>query len=565
MDEAGVDAAPKGPFSQLVSGSMSPVAAIVANPSVQAKQRAIDVLQVRPALTAPDQVATQMPVLPAVDAGAAEAFLPVEDEEAEFEDASVEDLSLIAMMPPVVVYAEEDKPVEDMGDASQVSVEEILVGDDSVSDGEMHNAFQEIEPQGLARREAALPLKLLFEAPVFPGVDVPVSPQGTSLPSELTLTVDTSPEAKAPIDLADDAALALPVVNEQNILITQGNVNQANRIDAVKRSLSGVVQNHTVHAEAALANAVPLESHQAMKADIERVESELPHAHETTGQLAAMSQPLVVPKPNKSGGSGEKPLASLMSSLSAEKSRQLIYDDADVPMKDDLVLEAIDEASDELEAMVERIVSQRIAPMAVPAAEMINHETPASDVKRADTDALSPITLTMSSVANKEMAEAQKANATVHQSYVPEHRHVTEQVHVSIRKAVDTGNDRLVLQLDPAHLGKVEVRMEMNAGSASQILFIAENKNTLEALQQDARYLEKALQDSGIKADVGTMEFSLKQNQTHQNGSGMENAMGNPREEILPPVETAEEDVEEGNTVTTHYMVQVTDGIDIKV
>jgi flagellar hook-length control protein FliK len=86
-----------------------------------------------------------------------------------------------------------------------------------------------------------------------------------------------------------------------------------------------------------------------------------------------------------------------------------------------------------------------------------------------------------------------------------------DQVHVAIRNAAKDNIDHITIQLDPADLGRVEVKMTMQADGRTHLSFIADKASTLDLLARDAQHLERSLSESGIKADAGGMQFNLRQ------------------------------------------------------
>ena len=90
-------------------------------------------------------------------------------------------------------------------------------------------------------------------------------------------------------------------------------------------------------------------------------------------------------------------------------------------------------------------------------------------------------------------------------------RPVIQQIAVNIAKAIQGGTDRIIIQLKPAALGRVEVRLEVTADGRVQAVVTADRPETLEALQRDARGLERALQDAGLRTDSNSLSFNLKQ------------------------------------------------------
>ena len=86
----------------------------------------------------------------------------------------------------------------------------------------------------------------------------------------------------------------------------------------------------------------------------------------------------------------------------------------------------------------------------------------------------------------------------------------TDQVSVQLRKAVDSGESKLRIQLRPHDLGKVEVKLDITGDGRAKVLVMAERPETLEILQRDSRVLERALQDAGLKTDQNSLSFDLQ-------------------------------------------------------
>jgi hypothetical protein len=90
------------------------------------------------------------------------------------------------------------------------------------------------------------------------------------------------------------------------------------------------------------------------------------------------------------------------------------------------------------------------------------------------------------------------------------------QVGLQIAKAVPGRIDRLFVQLEPAALGRVEVRLKFHRNDQVSAVIAAERPDTLDALQRDARLLERSLQQAGLRLDSDGLSFSLKREQAHQ-------------------------------------------------
>lgn len=85
----------------------------------------------------------------------------------------------------------------------------------------------------------------------------------------------------------------------------------------------------------------------------------------------------------------------------------------------------------------------------------------------------------------------------------------SDQVAVEIRKGVAAGKDSITIKLNPAELGKIDVKMEINDDGTLRASIAVEKSETLDLLQKDTRGLERALQNAGLQADSGSLNFSL--------------------------------------------------------
>ncbi len=98
---------------------------------------------------------------------------------------------------------------------------------------------------------------------------------------------------------------------------------------------------------------------------------------------------------------------------------------------------------------------------------------------------------------------------------------VTNQVAVQIQKAAAQGSDRINIQLKPAELGRVEVQMDVAKDGRVTAVISADRSETLDLLQRDARALQNALNDAGLRTDSDSLSFNLKgQNHAQRDGDG---------------------------------------------
>lgn len=102
-----------------------------------------------------------------------------------------------------------------------------------------------------------------------------------------------------------------------------------------------------------------------------------------------------------------------------------------------------------------------------------------------------------------------------------------EQIAVQIAHAVHEGNDRLVVQLRPQSLGRIRIELEVAPDNRVTAVIGVERQETLDLLQRDARGLERALNDAGLKADAGSLSFNLR-GDGDQRGHGMADGRSRP-------------------------------------
>ena len=143
-------------------------------------------------------------------------------------------------------------------------------------------------------------------------------------------------------------------------------------------------------------------------------------------------------------------------------------------------------------------------------------------------------------------------------THLAPHTAAAEQVQVAITRMKDEGLNSITLQLEPADLGRVEIKMEITAEGRTQLHFVVDKPETLDALSRDARSLERALQESGLKADSGSMQFNLRQ-QPQQQAFEDDAPRGRAGREAL----AEEENIAATAAITQHYTVNVREGVDI--
>ena len=135
---------------------------------------------------------------------------------------------------------------------------------------------------------------------------------------------------------------------------------------------------------------------------------------------------------------------------------------------------------------------------------------------------------------------------------------LTEQVTFHIKTALADGSSRIRIQLDPAELGRLEIRLHVNADGKTGVVITADNKDTLALLQRDARGLEQALNDAGLKTDSNSLSFNLREQQREHN---------QPERNYTAYPKTQEEEDEDMAlaAISRSYVINLSEGLDIKI
>jgi flagellar hook-length control protein FliK len=132
---------------------------------------------------------------------------------------------------------------------------------------------------------------------------------------------------------------------------------------------------------------------------------------------------------------------------------------------------------------------------------------------------------------------------------------------VEIAASVQSGKTRFEVRLDPADLGRIDVRIDVDRDGQVTSHLTVEKPETLAILQQDAPQLQQALNDAGLKTGSGGLQFSLRdQSSSGQNNGNQTN--GNAQQLVIN-----EEDSVPAAIAGPSYgrMLGASGGIDIRV
>ncbi len=85
------------------------------------------------------------------------------------------------------------------------------------------------------------------------------------------------------------------------------------------------------------------------------------------------------------------------------------------------------------------------------------------------------------------------------------------QVAFEMVRQVQQGSSRFTIRLDPPELGRVDVKMQVDATGAVNARLTVDRAETLDLFQRDRQSLERALSQAGLDTSKTNLEFSLRQ------------------------------------------------------
>lgn len=188
-------------------------------------------------------------------------------------------------------------------------------------------------------------------------------------------------------------------------------------------------------------------------------------------------------------------------------------------------------------------------------------DQPAAD-KTAQPHADAATTMATGVITAPQSQQAAAASAPV----LTQHVQVTAQpapnlpaLAVEIAAKSQGGAKQFDIRLDPPELGRVEVRLSIDAAGKASAHLTADQPQTLDLLQKDSTNLTRALRDAGLDVSQNGLNFSLRQ-QTQDSGAGRNGGRSQSRGVMLTAVKSI--DATQASAV---YRAPADGRLDIKV
>ena len=132
---------------------------------------------------------------------------------------------------------------------------------------------------------------------------------------------------------------------------------------------------------------------------------------------------------------------------------------------------------------------------------------------------------------------------------------------LEIAVSARSGKSRFEIRLDPADLGRIDVRIDLDRNGHVTSHLTVEKPETLSMLRQDAPQLQRQLDDAGFKTGNGGLQFSLRDQSS--SGQNNDNETGRNAQRLVISDEDAIPAVAAGRTYGR--VLGSSSGVDIRV
>jgi flagellar hook-length control protein FliK len=89
---------------------------------------------------------------------------------------------------------------------------------------------------------------------------------------------------------------------------------------------------------------------------------------------------------------------------------------------------------------------------------------------------------------------------------------------VEIARAVNDGRDDVLIRLDPAEMGRIDVRLSFDRDGVLRAVMAADSPAALDMLRRETSDLSRALADAGVRADAQSLKFDSRASDQGQGG-----------------------------------------------
>ncbi len=251
----------------------------------------------------------------------------------------------------------------------------------------------------------------------------------------------------------------------------------------------------------------------------------------TSPELDGLVAALTAPKPEAKPGATPPPAIALptlpIPDLSAERPNAARSEPKSDRKSEPTTLEPLDRPEDvKLEAQV-KLEAKPDKPEDKPSADG-KPATHAGAVRPADAPPPAAPPNASAPVAQAAAANATTATRAIHAAYAAPVQQINlPQVAFEVARHFEAGNTRFQIRLDPADLGRIDVKLDLDKNGTVNARLFVERPETLDLMLRDQRALQQALQQAGLDTSKTNLEFSLRHNPFAGTGADTGQSGGN--------------------------------------
>jgi flagellar hook-length control protein FliK len=127
------------------------------------------------------------------------------------------------------------------------------------------------------------------------------------------------------------------------------------------------------------------------------------------------------------------------------------------------------------------------------------------------------------------------------------------------------GLNRFEIRLEPEDLGRIEVRLDIADDGAVQARLTVDRVETLALLQRDAKTLESAFEQAGLRPSEGGIDLALRDPQADARGQHRGEERGQRGEPQRPERAPAEPDEAESRPADIIRTIWRAAGVDLRI
>ena len=185
-------------------------------------------------------------------------------------------------------------------------------------------------------------------------------------------------------------------------------------------------------------------------------------------------------------------------------------------------------------------------------------KAPTAPLNEQTVHALNPAAFSLELLGSEAPIRLQRPSAELAQ--LP----AQQQMQLRITQALTEGQNRVLLQLFPEELGRVDIRMDIDRDNHASVRIITESREAYDLLRADKPNLERLLLDAGLTTDQDSMQFSHHSQEDSQHASAGQQSLSSG-DAAREKAALGDDELTSDAAITDQLSLIATTGLNIKV